>query len=110
MTVINVIRYPDGRTIYPCGVSPFPPTNPKLGQSQGNTVTWNENTRVKTVIVPRQNPVNLDAWAPKSNIRYTGPTTYAKPTRVAVASPAAGRTAPASSPCPPKVGPELCGK
>jgi len=81
MTALNVIRYSDGRTYYPCGRSAIPPTNPKVGPpALSNTVLWNGRTRIATLVIPRQNPVNIDSWAPQSHLRsYSGPVTYEKP-------------------------------
>lgn len=105
MATINVIRSSDGRTLYPCGTTAYPPTNPKMGIKQGNTVTWSERTRITTIIIPRQNPVNIDSWSPKSSIPNTSPVTYPNPSaRVAIASPAGGRKAVIINPCPPAPG------
>lgn len=103
MTAINVIRYANGRTLYPCGTWAFPPTNPKMGITVGNTVTWNEKTHAATVIIPREHPVNLDSWAPQSKLRsYSGPVVYGPPfpRTVAVPPPAPTRTTTAKDSCP----------
>ena len=107
MATIDMIRLPDGRTIYPCGTLAYPPTNPKAGSATGgNTIIWNGRTRQTTLNVPRQNPVNIDTWTPQANIRYTGPkapTTYQKPQplRSDAETAAAVRRIPVNNPCPP---------
>jgi hypothetical protein len=55
MTVINVVQYSSGRTVYNCNNPSYPPTNPKAGTPfSGNTVVWNAKTRETSVVVPRQ--------------------------------------------------------
>ena len=112
MATISVIRHSDGRTYYPCGTSPYPPTNPKAGTpTSGNTVVWNGRTRATTLVVPRQNPVNIDTWSPQSHLRnYTGPVTYGKPPfREAVVDSVAVAKKNQPAPCPPTVSPQACG-
>jgi len=112
---INVIRRSDGRTYYPCGSQALPPTNPKAGTpTSGNTVLWNGRTRVVTLVVPRQNPVNVDTWSPQSRLRtYSGPVTYEKPpfrqAQAAADSIAFARKNTASNPCAPAPPPNYCG-
>ena len=106
MTAINVIRHSDGRTFFRCGASPIPPTNPRKGPPTSlNTVVWSERTRVTTLIIPRQNGVNLDTWSPQSNLRtYSGPVTYAKPPfRQGIIDPTAIRKSSINDPCPPRL-------
>jgi hypothetical protein len=75
MTTINVIRYADGRTYYNCQNPSRPPTNPKAGTTtSGNTLIWNGRTRETTLIVPRQNPVDVNQWTPSSS-PFSQPTT-----------------------------------
>ena len=81
MITIDVIRHSDGRTFYRNGSSPIAPTNPRTGPpTLSNTVIWSGKTRVTSVIIPRQNPVNLDTWESQSRLRtYSGPVTYERP-------------------------------
>jgi hypothetical protein len=115
MATIDIIRRSDGRTYYPCGRSPIIPTNPKAGtETSGNTIKWNEKTRVTTLIVPRMNPVDIDKWSPQPNLRqYSGPTTYERPPfgKLKVDALAAARKSPPVPTCPPGVPPDrgLCG-
>jgi hypothetical protein len=69
MTTINVTRYANGRTIYDCRNSAYPPTNPRLGL-KGNTVYWNERTRETTVVVPRQQEDYFSQSATQLTSRY----------------------------------------
>ncbi|MDR0326738.1 MAG: hypothetical protein LBI05_00425 [Planctomycetaceae bacterium] len=115
MATLDVIRSTDGRTLYPCGTWPYPPTNPKAGSpTGGNTVIWNARTRQATLVTPRQNLVNPDLWtpAPRTPSSYV-PTVYQKPQplRAAYLAATTRKTAP-PDPCPP-VAPgmkALCGK
>lgn len=111
MAAIDLIRYSDGRVLYQCGTSPIPPTNPKAGSpASGNTIIWNGRTRVSSLIIPRQNPVNLDTWAPQSSSRtYSGPVTYSKPPfRQSVADSITARKNSVNSPCANKALPNRC--
>ena len=115
--MIDMIHRSDGRTLYPCGARAYPPpTNPKAGTpTSGNTLIWNERNRQTTLVVPRQNPVNIDSWLPQSSTRsrFT-PSTYQKPQalRAAAESAAASRRTPLSPSCPSVLpnGQTLCGK
>ena len=112
MTAIDMIRHSDGRIYYQCGTSPIPPTNPKAGSpTSGNTVIWNGRTRITTLIVPRQNPVNVDSWSPKSSLRnYSGPVTYTKPPfQRTVTDTLTARKNVTNSPCENKVFSNSCG-
>ncbi|MDR1140285.1 MAG: hypothetical protein LBL62_01240 [Planctomycetaceae bacterium] len=100
MTVINVVRYADGRTIYNCKNPAYPPTNPKLGLN-GNTVYWNERTRETTVVVPRQQDEYFSQTSTKLTPSYflTQPTTQEKFPFIAARSQSKdlyGRVAPAT--------------
>ena len=116
MATIEMIRLSDGRTLYPCGLTERMPTNPKAGTpTSGNTLNWNGRTRQTTLLVPRQNPVNIDSWSPQSGLRYTGqPAVYSKPQplRAAADASATARRTPIASPCPvvPPKGQSLCEK
>lgn len=77
---IDVVRHSDGKTYYARGASATPRTNPKRGIDAGNTLIWNGRTRVSTLIIPRQNPVDVDSWTPRSrSYSYSVPVTYEKP-------------------------------
>ena len=81
MSTISVIRHSNGRMVFPCNSQATMPTNPRLGPPTSlNTVTWSESTRAVTLIIPRQNGVNIDSWDPQSRfVPQPGPTTYVKP-------------------------------
>ena len=114
MATIDMIRRSDGRTYYPCGTLPYPPTNPKAGTpTSGNTVIWSERTHRTTLVVPRINPVNVDSWSPRSSrSNYSGPVTYSKPPRPGVNSASDVRKQAPNDSCPPVTldGKALCGK
>jgi hypothetical protein len=55
MTVYGPVQYSNGRTVYPYGATSYAPTNPKTGPTVGgNTLIWNANSHLSTVIYPRQ--------------------------------------------------------
>ena len=111
MTSINVIRNSAGRTFFPCNSQTFAPTNPRAGTpTSGNTVRWSSTTRVVSLTVPRQNPVNIAAWTPQSGFRsHSSPITYPKPPHRASTVPNVIRQVPTTVPCQPTFpGSALC--